>query len=672
MLHDEARVGRAAQEPVELRQLAALALATHPALLERIPLTRAMEEEEPIRAVARVEIVHAPPRGLHQLVIARPRALVRIGEVGQQREMEMRIAIAEETHLQLVEEAVQPILGVHDHRNDDHRPVARGNAVAQVELRQRPRVDLRGHEDVEQADGQLAERQHRHQRDDPELDARTAVPVRVRDEARDGDRRERRDGAEIPEHGVPVHEARQALAPLRRIAERALEAEAAARDQVVADVMRPVVRRRGNRRLARHLHRAARDLLLLHARALGELFDGVAIAIACLKIHPGVGASRVLAEDLLDQADPLEEQRPVDRRQQPHARDDVADGELIRRLALVLQAEHLFRRVVLRFERVLQRDPRGGRRRRLIAKPVEELDDEGSRQRTLRFRLLVEHPLDDRFRVAPARAEEQPPLPRAIARAPRGHHVPCEALQVLDEREAQHDRDRPDLADRQRRDALIRGGEIDEDLQIESSGGVRRDLPGDDVHARIAGERTVGELRQLEVVPAAADPVGSRGSDPGRRGDCRAASLQSRPAAARRTWPRSGIDRPCRDRARFDRAGAAADARGKVRAPSATGPRRVPHAARAGPGRRVQAGRGGETRALGRRNRSASKTSALIIRSCSSRIGSKKAHITDLWGFERYCSRLSCAATAAEPKHGNNGRSRQVQLRYGRCRSHAA
>ena len=246
MLHDEARVGRAAQQPVELRQLAALALAAHPAPLSSGFHWRARWKKKnrsaPWRALS---IVHAPPRGLDQRVVARPRALVRIGEVGQQREMEMRIAIAEETHLQLVEEAVQPILGVDDRRNDDHRPVARGNAVAHVELRQRPRVDLRGHEDVEQADGQLAERQHRHQRDDPELDARTAVPVRVRDEARDGDRRERRDGAEIPEHRVPVHEARQALAPLRRIAERALEAEAAARDQVVADVMRPVVRRRG-------------------------------------------------------------------------------------------------------------------------------------------------------------------------------------------------------------------------------------------------------------------------------------------------------------------------------------------------------------------------------------------------------------------------------------------
>jgi hypothetical protein len=133
---------------------------------------------------------------------------------------------------------------------------------------------------------------------------------------------------------------------------------------------------------------------------------------------------------------------------------------------------------------------------------VQELDDERRRERAFRFGLFAQHPLDDRLGIALARAEEHAPSPRAIARAPRGDDVGGEAAQLFDEREAQHDRDGPDLADRQRRDALIRGREVHEDLQIEAAGRMRRDLAGDQVHARIARELSVRELRQLHVVLA--------------------------------------------------------------------------------------------------------------------------------------------------------------------------
>jgi hypothetical protein len=54
-------VGTAAQELVELAQLAALALPPHPGVLLRVPLPDAMEQEEGIlrpRRVPRIELAH--------------------------------------------------------------------------------------------------------------------------------------------------------------------------------------------------------------------------------------------------------------------------------------------------------------------------------------------------------------------------------------------------------------------------------------------------------------------------------------------------------------------------------------------------------------------------------------------------------------------------------------
>ena len=97
------------------------------------------------------------------------------------------------------------------------------------------------------------------------------------------------------------------------------------------------------------------------SRPLGESFDGMAVAVARREVHVRVGARGILAQHPLDQADPLEEHRPVDRREQPHARDHVADRQLVGRLALMLDAQHFFGRIVLRLERALQRlRERGG------------------------------------------------------------------------------------------------------------------------------------------------------------------------------------------------------------------------------------------------------------------------------------------------------------------------
>ena len=89
-LHGVAGIGGAAQQPVELEQLAALPLPSHPAPFAGVVGARAVEQEEAIRAVARVQDLDAYLRGGEQGRILRRIALGRVAEVGQQREVQVR------------------------------------------------------------------------------------------------------------------------------------------------------------------------------------------------------------------------------------------------------------------------------------------------------------------------------------------------------------------------------------------------------------------------------------------------------------------------------------------------------------------------------------------------------------------------------------------------------
>ena len=66
-------------------------------------------------------------------------------------------------------------------------------------------------------------------------------------------------------------------------------------------------------------------------------------------------------------------------------------------------------------------------------------------------------------------------------------HAVGELAQFFGQREPQHDRNRPDLADRQRRHLLIRGYELDQGFEIKPPGGVRDELAGERIDARVAG-----------------------------------------------------------------------------------------------------------------------------------------------------------------------------------------
>ncbi len=275
-------------------------------------------------------------------------------------------------------------------------------------------------------------------------------------------------------------------------------------DEVVADMTsnggfvggfcREVVRQRG-------------DVRFHQLRFTRELFDDVTIHIARREIDVRIDMSRILAEQALDDADRFDERLPVERIEQTQAADAVADGNLIRGL-FALCALHELVAGEARFGQALV-DPRHGQRERIAERlqPPRELRDERARHR----RLLARHIGGD---------EDQPggipacdvdhrigPSNRDVAIGAIGADAVRNAAEVLDQREAQHDRNRPEFTQRERTDLLIGGHETAQRILVEAAVAVGDRLQGDVVDARKAGRQSFREHRQLPAVAARQMPA---------------------------------------------------------------------------------------------------------------------------------------------------------------------
>ena len=134
----------------------------------------------------------------------------------------------------------------------------------------------------------------------------------------------------------------------------------------------------------------------------------------------------------------------------------------------------------------------------LVPEPLDELDGEGCRQGTL---FVVLEGRGDRRGGGRVHAEE--PVGqrvRFLALGAARHDALRPAPEILHEHDPQRDRDRPQLADRQRLNPLVRAHEPAQHLGVETAVGMRDEGPGDAEDPRIAGEGSGSELRELPVV----------------------------------------------------------------------------------------------------------------------------------------------------------------------------
>ena len=104
VLYGEAGVSGPAQQVIEFRQLAALALPPHPSMLARVPAAFPMEQEESIGTVTFVQPVDARLRCVEDGFVGRRGLGVRVREVGEERKVNAGVPVREEADLHLVEQ----------------------------------------------------------------------------------------------------------------------------------------------------------------------------------------------------------------------------------------------------------------------------------------------------------------------------------------------------------------------------------------------------------------------------------------------------------------------------------------------------------------------------------------------------------------------------------------
>ena len=494
--HRERGVLGAAQQAVELVELAAFALPAHPTRLRRVPDAFAMQQ---VKARLTVLIVQ---RGDHRRGrldngrVAGQRFRIGVGKVAEQREAQVLVVVGQRPHFQRVHQLAHALHGRQDRGHRHQRAEIVRHAVAKRQLRQPPRRNDRRQNGVQEGQRELADRdqrQHRHQRHQR---PGAAVVARVLEEAGLEERRRQHDAAQIAQRGMLEGQPRDALTQGGRIAHRALEIEPAARNQVIADVMRAIEPGLLDARRFREGHGTLGDLDLIHVRSLRQLLHGLPIAIARLEVHAPVRAHRIVSEDPLDAADRFHKLRPVERRERAHRADDVGDRQLIDGFALLLAAQQLVGGLAARGQASLKPAPRRRRGHGLIAQAVKDLHHEGGGR-------LGRH-LERRFAFRLGRFDQQlgresPGGFALLLGTQRLHREPAE---VLHQGQAQHDGDRPQLADRQRRDVLIGVRKPPQQLLIEASGRVRDEIARQDVHPRIPPPAAGRQRGQLFVVLA--------------------------------------------------------------------------------------------------------------------------------------------------------------------------
>ena len=303
-----------------------------------------MEDPETISSSGRgpvllIERLDRRPRQGDQRLVFGHVLRRRIGPVRQQREAQLRVRIAQVVHLEPLDRLAD--LGVvgQEHGDGDHRARVLRHAVRQLELGKAPGTHQLRDETLHQRSRQIRRGDSREQ---SEQETRPGPGA--------GDRAERHrygenrggpggDRAQIPGSRRSEPRAAQPLSDRDSVLERRLELRPPLRDEVVTRIGetrlgRPARALRLRRGDPSQLDRAPGDLELGVIAPARELLDGMAIAIARREVH--FGDARPGAERFVNQADALDEIRPVGGRKQAHAGDDVANGGMRGPLFLVL------------------------------------------------------------------------------------------------------------------------------------------------------------------------------------------------------------------------------------------------------------------------------------------------------------------------------------------------
>ena len=281
----------------------------------RVPLAHPVKQVEAAgRAVAgpRVELGNAAPGRGEDRLVSRHGLGGGVGEIAEDGEVDLGIAVAEGQDLQVLEQ-VGHALDTGQQRRDDHHGAvlrrARRGGTRAVGVASGGGAWRRAAGPARCQLGRREEEQRRGDELGPEVAARQAGVGGGDDQQGAGGES---DGAEVDPGGVGGHEAPGPTHQGGLVGDVEFQVAPARTDQVVAHVRGAVVQGGLLRGQAGALDRAERHPELSVAARLGEFLHRLPVAVAALEIHLAVRGGGVAPEHLLHQAHALEEERPVE------------------------------------------------------------------------------------------------------------------------------------------------------------------------------------------------------------------------------------------------------------------------------------------------------------------------------------------------------------------------
>ena len=235
--------GATAQQRIQVGELAALALVTHPQPVLGVPAPRAMEEEEevipdaaPVSAVLLVQLADPLARQFQQRCVLGERFLASVAEIGQQAEVQAFIAIRQKPDFQRLDQLLHSGRAGKHRRDDDQGACVGRDAFAEIHSRQGVRRHEQRCQPVHQRYAQLTGSQQRDDADRHQQPVRRPGGKRLRQQACRDDRRDQSDAAQVREQWEAACRRAQGLGAGTADLRCALELRQTLVDQVVADV----------------------------------------------------------------------------------------------------------------------------------------------------------------------------------------------------------------------------------------------------------------------------------------------------------------------------------------------------------------------------------------------------------------------------------------------------
>jgi hypothetical protein len=470
-----------------------------------------VKEEErvaPFTPVLFIQPFDPLPGQPQQRLVLRNRFLARVPEIRQQAEVQVVVPICQEPDLQGLDQVLD-VAGARKHRRDHHQGARfRRDSFGKVHSRQRPWRHQQGGQPVHQRHRQPAGAQQGEGAEQGERPTLQPAGMRLRTQGPGEKRRQQKDRAQEEEQREPAGHAPESLEDRQAHLRFPLQLRQSPVDQVEPDMRRAIVRTVPGRSLTGQLDRLASHCVFVPTAPLRDLLDNVAVAVTGGEIHPAVGPPRVLAQHLVDGAHRLDECAPVHRSQEPKAADAVADGNLVGRHLLVLRPHQPLDRQVGLGKPLFDPGERQRQRGALSLQQAGEFRDERAHHRGVRPR----HVRRQQYQALRVLFGDLHHLFR-----PAGGEVPGDASgddpcpdapEILDQRQAQHDGDGPQFAQRQDGHHLVGRHETAETFRVHPSIAVRDRFMRDVVHARKSGRRSVQQARQFPAVILRQVPLG--------------------------------------------------------------------------------------------------------------------------------------------------------------------